>query len=120
MNKKRAIVFGIGGWEKSDRNAGIRHEKSDRPFCDLGKKSDRNAGKIRPIALSEHKGDLFWDSWMEWKGALAMQGFGMGKAIALFVIWEKRPIALWEKRAIVLSLTLLNWLPTIERFPNRT
>jgi len=45
VNKKRAIVFGIGGWEKSDRNAGIRHEKSDRPFCDLGKKADRTLGK---------------------------------------------------------------------------
>ncbi|MEG3905678.1 hypothetical protein QUB19_25165 [Microcoleus sp. B4-C5] len=40
----------------------------------------------RAIALSENKGDLFWDSWMEWKGAIAMQGFGMGKARSLLVI----------------------------------
>jgi hypothetical protein len=33
-----------------------------------------------------------------WKGAIAMQGFGMGKAIALLVIWEKRAIVLGKNK----------------------
>jgi hypothetical protein len=41
LGKIRAIAFWDSWMEISDRNAGIRHEKGDRPFGYFGEKGDR-------------------------------------------------------------------------------